>query len=124
MNEATRQTILDGERALIAAQGRADAATVARLLAEDFREIGKSGRSFDKHAVLASLGHSTVTDYSIEAVEWLEVDEDCVILLYLGTVTRRSGGHALTHRARRSSTWRRERDGWRMLFHQGTPLPP
>jgi hypothetical protein len=39
-----------------------------------------------------------------------------VLLTYRSTTAQRS--------ALRSSLWRRETSGWRVLFHQGTVLPP
>ena len=35
-----------------------------------------------------------------------------------------AGADGVTIRSRRSSTWVRDGDRWRMRFHQGTPIPP
>ena len=123
MDPAVQGEILSGEHALIQAQAHADTATVERLLSDDFHEIGSSGRYFGKAAVIDSLTRSLVLDFQLQPMEWIEVDADCVILVYLAEVTRRRNNHTLTIKACRSSTWRREAEGWRMLFHQGTPVP-
>ncbi len=121
MDPAVQREILDGEAALIQAQACADTAMVQRLLSADFREIGSSGHYFGKSAVLESLTRSVVLDFQLQPMEWVEVDADCVILIYRAEVTRRRGSHRRTLHALRSSTWRREDGHWRLLFHQGTP---
>ncbi|MHC1479906.1 nuclear transport factor 2 family protein [Frateuria aurantia] len=121
MDPAVQREILSGEEALIQAQACADTATVQRLLSDDFHEIGSSGRYFGKPAVIDSLTRSVVLDFNLSPREWIEVDDHCVILVYLAEVTRRRGAHRRTLRSFRSSTWRREAGVWRMLFHQGTP---
>jgi hypothetical protein len=40
---------------------RADAEAVASLLADDFVEIGSSGRTFDKTAIVEELRNETVS---------------------------------------------------------------
>lgn len=123
MDPAVQGEILSGEHALIQAQAHADTATVERLLSDDFHEIGSSGRYFGKSAVIDSLTRSLVLDFSLQTIEWIQAGPDCVILVYMAEVTRRRNNHSLTIKACRSSTWRREATGWRMLFHQGTPVP-
>ncbi|PWK92885.1 DUF4440 domain-containing protein [Fulvimonas soli] len=124
MEEADRQAILDGEHALVAAQRDADRAAMERLLSPVFREIGQSGRLYARGDVLDALAATPVAGFALQPLAWIEASGDCVILLYESDVTRLQDGRPQRRRALRSSTWRREDGGWRLLFHQGTPLPP
>ena len=123
MQDTDQQVILDGERALIEAQRSADRATAARLLAADFCEIGQSGRLLTREEVLDGMTAAPVIAFALEPRRWIEVADDCIILLYASDVSRHMDGVTRRRHALRSSTWRREDGEWRMLFHHGTPLP-
>ncbi|HEL4110537.1 TPA: nuclear transport factor 2 family protein [Stenotrophomonas maltophilia] len=107
------------ERALHAAPVRADRERLAALLDEDFSEIGSSGQCYGRDAALQEI--------PLERAQVLiESDQYAVWLLAegLAQVRYRSRHHLDGHAQRwvlRSSLWRRHGDGWRMVFHQGTP---
>jgi len=91
---------------------RASAVELDRLISDEFVEFGSSGRVFDKRAIIALLnaepglrGTSTIVEFRV-----LALTGDAVLATY-----RLSG-------SLRSSVWRIERDEWRILFHQGTPI--
>lgn len=94
------------------------------LLAPDFVEIGRSGRVYDRDAIVAAL----VTEDAGGATVVAGVEDFAVRVLAPGVAlaTYRSlhadpAGRAQVV-ARRSSIWRRDADGaWRLTFHQGTP---
>lgn len=107
------------ERALHAPQVRADRGRLAALLDEDFTEIGSSGRCHGRQAALEEVPLE-------RAVVLIESDQYAVRLLAedLAQVRYRSRHHVDGQAQRwvlRSSLWRRHGDGWRMVFHQGTP---
>ncbi|WP_193104912.1 ribonuclease HI family protein [Brachybacterium sp. FME24] len=101
------------EQALLSDLLRADAPSAAELLHPAFTEIGPSGRSYDREAILAHLAPVP----GIEAEEFIadEITPDVVLLRY--TTTGPDGATA------RSSLWVRERDRWMLRHHQGTPAP-
>ncbi|RZZ85865.1 nuclear transport factor 2 family protein [Pseudoxanthomonas winnipegensis] len=108
------------ERALLTAQVRASATRLQALLAEDFVEFGASGRRYTRQEIVAELAQeSDQTRYSADAFECVELAPGLVQLRY---VSRREDADGV-RLARRSSLWRQETAGWRMVFHQGTPLP-
>ncbi|MDX6151538.1 DUF4440 domain-containing protein [Marinococcus sp. PL1-022] len=92
---------------------RRSAVEVSRLLAEDFQEIGASGRIFTREDVIFGLEeerpvHRTVADYKTKPLSEH---------LYLATYTVTSElGTSL-----RSSIWRKTDSSWELVFHQGTP---
>ncbi|WP_414496777.1 DUF4440 domain-containing protein [Stenotrophomonas maltophilia] len=107
------------ERALHAPAVRADRERLAALLDEDFSEIGSSGCCYDREAALAELPLE-------RAQVQIESEQYAVSLLTqdLAQVRYRSRYH-LDGQPQgwvlRSSLWRRHAQGWRVVFHQGTP---
>ena len=111
------QLVIDRELSLLSPPVRRSAQQVDELLDPDFREIGASGRLWTRAEVISALTSEPSTDEDrIRATEVAGevVGPGIVQLIY---VSDRDG-----RRTRRSSLWRRSAGGWRMLFHQGTPL--
>jgi hypothetical protein len=109
--------VLQLERELQDPGCRRDRARVIALLADDFIEVGASGRVWDLASALELLGAESGTDPVIE-VHGLtaRVIGDGFVMARWDSVR---GGR----RARRTSLWRRDPSGWRLVHHQGTPLP-
>jgi hypothetical protein len=105
------------ERKLLDPGARSSLEVADALLAEDFREIGKSGRSYDRAACLVALSQRAADlTYHIGDFALRELSPDVVLVTYVLTVTAPQAGASV-----RSSIWMREADGrWRMVFHQGT----
>ncbi|WP_407354468.1 DUF4440 domain-containing protein [Luteimonas sp. R10] len=106
------------ELALLSADVRTSAEALARLLADDFREIGASGHMFGKDEVLVRLPCESGVAFATEAMEVRELAAGLAQVTY--RATRSAEGE--TRRSWRSSLWRRGAAGWSMVFHQGTPL--
>lgn len=111
--------VMARERELQTPAARANADRLRELLAPDFVEIGASGRRWDRESILALLA----TEDATSGAEQIEVHalearalSDGLVQVFWESV--RDG-----RRARRTSLWRRGADGWRQVFHQGTPLP-
>jgi len=109
--------VLQLERELQTAECRRDRARVIALLAEDFREIGASGRVWDLASALQLLGAESRDDAAIEVHDLTGrvIGDGFVMACW---VSDRGG-----RQARRTSLWRREPAGWRLVHHQGTLLP-
>ncbi|WP_046779475.1 DUF4440 domain-containing protein [Streptomyces yangpuensis] len=93
-----------------------------RLLDPEFVEVGASGRRWDRRAMLAALpemegGAEDGPRYEPAGMTGVELAPGVVHLMYETVIDGR--------RARRSSIWRRSDDGagWRMYYHQATPVP-
>ncbi|MGE6332872.1 DUF4440 domain-containing protein [Stenotrophomonas sp. NPDC077659] len=107
------------ERALHTPQVRGDRARLSELLDEDFSEIGSSGQCYGRAAALAEIPLE-------RAQVQIESERYAVVLLTqdLAQVCYRSRSHVNGQPQRwvlRSSLWRRHAQGWRVVFHQGTP---
>lgn len=109
--------VLQLERELQTAECRRDRARVSALLAEDFLEVGASGRVWDRPSTLELLGAESGDDAVIEVHHLTgRVIGDGFVLACWDSDR---GGR----RARRTSLWRRDLAGWRLVHHQGTLLP-
>lgn len=111
------------EQELVAAQKRRDFAAVEALLADDFHEIGNSGRLFCKADTVRVISEVQIVDCTFNHFQFLPIDDKCVIVMYLATARRTRDGHEHLSRAWRSSTWVKRGDAWQVLFHQATVVP-
>ncbi len=87
------------------------------MLDADFWEVGASGRRYSRRFALDVLEARTGTPDE-EVLE--TTDFRCQELapdIYLLTYTLRQGGERMS---RRTTIWRRDADGWKIVFHQGT----
>lgn len=114
--------LIGHEMSLVAAQQRGDRAALEAKLDEKFCEIGSSGRLFSRTELLDSIAQIKILDCSFDKFQVLPIDEQHAIVTYIAKTRRRYQGEETTVFTYRSSTWKEERDGWRMIFHQGTPL--
>ncbi len=92
------------------------------LLDDEFLEFGASGKVYDKQQTMDALK-------SQEIGAQLPLPDFSARLLAPGValVTYRSlqtFSDGTVKEARRSSIWRKSEKGWRVVFHQGTPLRP
>jgi RimJ/RimL family protein N-acetyltransferase len=101
------------EHALLAPEVRRDPGAVKALLHPGFREVGASGRVWDRDAIAAALAGETGGPVETSAVEAVRVARDTVLVTY---VALRDGV-----RSRRSSLWVHDAGSWLLRFHQGTP---
>ncbi len=109
--------VLQLERELQTAECRRDRARVIALLAEDFTEIGASGRVWDLASAIELFGAESGDDAAIKVHDLTgRVIGDGFVMACWDSDR---GGR----RARRTSLWRRDSAGWRLVHHQGTLLP-
>jgi len=88
-----------------------------RMMAEDFWEVGASGRVYSRDFVLETLperSHAPTEDH------WVLTDFACREVapqVFLTTYQLEQDGGRLS---RRSTLWRYTAEGWKILYHQGT----
>ncbi|MFJ9820188.1 DUF4440 domain-containing protein [Streptomyces sp. NPDC101151] len=112
-----------GELALMDPRVRSSRDLARRWLDPEYVEIGASGRRWTLPDILAALPDLAG---STEESPGYEASEIKGVLLAPGLVHLTYETVLDGRRARRSSLWRRrdEESGWRMYYHQGTPVPP
>jgi hypothetical protein len=114
------------EERLLRPDVRSPPEEIAKLLADEFIEFGRSGCVFNKHHVIEALrdeqpeGLSPARTADGLTVRWLTK--------YSALVTYRTVSRISTtgdkRRTLRSSIWKRIDGRWQMIFHQGTPMGP
>jgi hypothetical protein len=92
-----------------------------RLMAEDFWEIGASGRRYDRATVLDEL-EKRQKERKPDVFETSEfrcrkLSENVFLFTYVLLQDNQ-------RRTNRSTIWQRTPDGWKIIFHQGTIIDP
>jgi hypothetical protein len=105
--------VIANELRLLTPDVRRDRDAVAALLDPRFREVGASGRVWDRDAVIELLVGDDTPPPDVDEMAAVCLGSDVVLLTYR---TRAPGRTAL-----RSSLWhRRDGNSWQIVFHQGT----
>ncbi|PKW05571.1 hypothetical protein SAMN05428944_7403 [Streptomyces sp. 1222.5] len=114
---------IQGELRLMDPRVRVSRELAGRLLDPEFVEVGASGRRWTYEQMLAALPEMSGNTedgprYEPSRMIGAVLAPGLVHLTYETTIAGR--------RARRSSLWRRGdgEAGWRMYYHQATPVPP
>jgi len=113
------QQLRELEEHLMRPEVRKSSADVDALLAEDYIEIGSSGRVFDKYQAIESLRaespvRRSLTDFKVTPLA------PGVILTNYRAIRYGVSGEQPTF-SLRSSIWTLVDGRWQMRFHQGTP---
>ena len=116
---ARTEELRELEQRLLIGCVRKDAARVAALLADDFREFGSSGTVYSKTEILALLQAEEEIQVGMKDFACQPIAEDAALVTYRSE--RISGNNVMTA-ALRSSLWVVRDARWQMLFHQGTPV--
>lgn len=96
---------------------RFDIAYMARVMADDFFEFGRSGRVHTRDETLAVAKQPIDAIIPLPGFNVRLITEDVVQITYNSHVTY----DGVIERGRRSSIWSRTAGGWELRFHQGTP---
>ncbi len=115
MNETLAHILLALEERLLDPDVSKQPKAVAAMLAEDFREFGKSGRLYDRESILALLAAEVPQPIAVEEFRAQLLGSEAALATY---VSRAADGK----QARRSSVWVYREGRWQMLFHQGTSI--
>jgi hypothetical protein len=109
------------EQQLLQPPTRRDATALTSLLAEDFRELGRSGRIYTRQQIIDLLATESPSPRHIPLSDPFcrQLSEDTALLIYRST---RTTAFKVDFHALRSSFLVRRDGRWQMIFHQGTPI--
>jgi hypothetical protein len=113
------QTVIESEIAMLQSQVRRAERRLEDLLHPEYFEFGASGRRLSRRETVQTLtGQPSSGRSAIVASEVAgeRLAPDVVLVTYVSYEGQR--------RCWRSSLWRQTDTGWRLYFHQGTPIPP
>jgi ribonuclease HI len=116
MDTAEAEHLVRLETALARREPGPAGAALADLLDADFVEHGSSGRRWTRADIVRELDGAP-NELQLEDVAVTALGERAALVTYR---SRDPAGRAAD--AWRVSVWVRGDDGWRMRFHQGTPL--
>lgn len=102
------------ERKLLQPMARHSKKTLEHLIANDFREVGQSGKRYGKQEVLKALLQESSRDFKAQYFEVKQISSSVCMVWYY---TQENGGKVF-----RTSLWKLQQDKWQMIFHQGTPI--
>ena len=111
------ETLRALEASLLTNAVRKDRARVAELLAEEFREFGRSGTVYTKAEILAFLAEEEEIVVTMEDFRCQPVAEGVALVTYRSERAEPAGENLA---ALRSSLWVWRDGRWQMVFHQGT----
>ena len=105
------------EEHLLQADFRRNRKAVSRLLANDFREFGSSGRVWNKQEILDLLETEPIFHATMQDFRAIELVSGVLLVTYTAVVDRPGAKTATTLR---TSVWIMLNGRWQMIFHQGT----
>ncbi len=109
------------EERLLNCSRNPDEPTPAVLLADDFYEIGCSGRLYDRAETLKRLTTERRQETAIRdfQVRFLSPEVALIVYLLVCADEEEEDGKSATWR---SSIWQCQHGRWQIHFHQGTPV--
>ncbi|MFD6326962.1 DUF4440 domain-containing protein [Streptomyces sp. NPDC058442] len=120
--ESSVAEVIKRELQLLSPAVRSSRALADQLLDPEFVEVGASGRRWDRQSMLSAL--PVMQGAADDGPQYVPTEMTGTVLapgiVHLTFETMLDG-----RRARRSSLWRKSDDesGWRMYYHQATPVP-
>ena len=117
LSDEDKQLLQRLEEELWLEETRFDIPYMERLLAEDFFEIGRSGRIYRREDTLSVPRQSIDAVIPLPDFDARLLTEDIAQVTYNSKVTY----DGVVEKGRRSSIWFRTSSGWVLRFHQGTP---
>ncbi|MGF1747168.1 DUF4440 domain-containing protein [Vibrio cionasavignyae] len=115
------EVIIEQEIALHEFEIRQDKAEIERLIHPDFREVGRSGNSYDFKSIVRMMEMEKPSNVQIHSQNYECVAlEPTVQLLTYETALIDDSGQASSF-TKRSSIWVLAEELWQLKYHQGTP---
>jgi len=106
------------EKLLLTANVRKSPDILDNIIADDFIEFGSSGRVFNKKITISTLKDEKIRKLQLSDFNLKELGGDHYLATYKITEQRLKK----KNRSLRSSIWVNTKNGFRLLFHQGTKI--
>ncbi|MHA7837467.1 MAG: nuclear transport factor 2 family protein [bacterium] len=119
LSQSDIDALQDLEESLWRDDSRFDRSLMDSTFAEDFYEIGRSGRIHSREDCLNVAAQPIDAVLPLPDFEARELIPGVAHVTYSSFVTY----DGVVEKGRRSSIWSRDEGRWRIRFHQGTPFP-
>lgn len=113
-------TIHSLEESLWREETRFDTTYMKNILSGNFVEIGRSGKIYDREAILAAAHLPINAVIPLPELQIRLLADSIALVIYDSHIKKDN----IILYAHRSSIWSLEPDGWKLQFHQGTPFDP
>ena len=113
--------IIDLEKKLLTKSVRKSKDKLNSLLAENFYEIGSSGRTYKKADILDRLPKSPYIEINAMEFTAVKIAKNLVQLRFKTKTASEDGTHLISFR---SSIWKKFDESWKLIYHQATILKP
>ncbi|MEX0335760.1 DUF4440 domain-containing protein [Vibrio tubiashii] len=115
--------LIEQEKALHQFLVRKDKAERERLIHATFREVGKSGTSFDFETISEMMEGEEPSQVIIHSQDYecIQLEPSVQLLLYKSALISADG--EISSYAKRSSIWAFTGCNWQLKYHQGTLCP-
>jgi hypothetical protein len=108
------------EEELLTRAARKNAERLNELIADEFIEIGKSGKRYTKQELIDTLRNEEFTKSEITDYKITFITDAIVFIVY--TENHYNKAKNKVQSTIRSSIWKSYSGKWKMVFHQGTPI--
>ena len=117
LDDVDRAELQRLEESLWRPETRFDRDYMESVLAPDAREFGRSGRSYDRRAIIDATAGEIRAEWPLRELTVQPVAADVALVTYVSVAEYES-----VEVSHRSTLWVRHAGTWRMVFHQGTPI--
>lgn len=107
------------EKTLLSQSVRKNPSVLSELIADEFIEIGKSGKVWTKQTVINALKKESRTEIVITGFNLKLLAENIALVTY--SARHKHKGNIPPSKSIRSSIWKMVENKWKIVFHQGTP---
>ena len=119
-DDSLYQRIYKLETSLHKLEIRHDPEKLKKLLADNFTEIGSSGKVYTKAQIIKELAGEANINISVHDFQIKLLSPEIILAIYIAEIS--ISYNKSTKQSRRSSIWKYDGQAWRMVFHQGTSI--
>ncbi len=106
------------EESLWKSETRFDRNYMNKILTPDFFEFGRSGKIYRREDTLGVLAQHIEAKFPLKDFVVRPITDEVVQVTYVSEVA----DQGQTDFGNRSSIWMKTGEGWKLRFHQGTPV--
>ncbi len=111
------QLLKDLEESLWNSETRFDLAHQEKVFAPDFFEFGRSGKRYTRDQSIRTVASPINSKLPLKDFQIHLLDQSNALITYVSEVQ-----YETLERTNRCSVWSKTANGWKLRFHQGTPL--
>ena len=112
------EILLANEERLLLTAVRSSPDALSSLIADDFFEIGSSGKIYTKQEVIEVLKNEPAFEGTISDFRTVPLTKEIVLVTYRMEEIKKTPSPSRT--SARSSIWKKVSGEWKIIFHQGT----